>query len=666
MSQVKSRLILGVIILFFLHPFVYSQSNPTLRFRVKVDTYTPADESVCVYIQNLDGTPQSVFKLQKNDNGIYAANITSEYLPAGATINYKYCRNYMPSGADESFDDKNATGYRTLNITGSLHYIHDTVHKWRWIPLDHHTATIDTSAYTYEAPSNLDDTSFQCGIWLPDYWWNFDWAWGTFYDHTLDHIIVNSHAGWVEIAPSSRITQYYPTPVIDNQEINATPDSILIKIITDAHKKGLRVFLAPFVYPFSTSDTCTTYHAVSWWQAYRDAWKPIILRYAQIAHDYNADLFQFVMWTNHNIWAIKNEEKPTVDSLGEKLLDEVKNIYPGKIVIQYNEFGPQLDLYKSADYLAVMIANYWPWMLGSDDSPVVDSMRSVLSDALDNQIYPEVSALGKKVILYSIAACSYNGTTVNSPDWQSQLYYNDDDPNIAVDFQEQADDYEAMLHEISTRSWIVGAYSFNYNYWSSLDKSPSIRSKPAEKIVKKWYQWLKPDNKVIQILSADHGTSTPEPSAYIKTKGSNFEITAIADSGYEFDSWNDTVNHTSFTDNPLSVTLDQDLILQPVFKSLSTGINEIGENAKGFQLFQNYPNPIIKSTAIKYHVPVSGHYQLDVFDIQGNELCKLVDKEQSAGDHTVSFDAEGLSSGTYVYKLFGNNISLEKEMIVSK
>lgn len=652
--------------MFFLHPFVYSQSETTLKFRVNVNTYTPADESVCVHIENLEGTPKCVFKLQKENDSIYTGSVTTDLIPVGSTLTYKYCRNFMPQGADESFDSKNATGNHSFYIDASTVSIHDVMHKWRWIPSDHHTAIIDTTAYVTEAPQNLNDTTFQCGIWLPDYWWNRYWAPGTFYDHTLDHIVVSSKADWIQISPTTAITQFYPAPVLDNNDINSTPDSILIKIITDAHKKGLRVYLSPFVYPYTASDTCTTYHTTAWWEAFRDAWKPIILRYAQIAHDYNVEMFQFEMWDNNWFWSIKDEEKPTVDSIGKKLLGDVTNIYSGKMVIQYNPFGTQLDLYKSGDYLGVTVANYWPWMLGNNDTPTVEEMRSTLSDGLDNSLYPKVSALGKKVVLDSYAACSYNGTTIDNPDWQTQLYYFDDDTNVATDFQEQADGYEALLHEISTRSWIVGAYSFSYNYWSSLDKSPSIRSKPAEKVVRKWYQWLKPDNRIFQILSADQGTTTPEPSAYVKTKGSNIEITAIPDSGYEFDSWNDTVNHTTFTDNPLSVTLNQDLILQPVFKSLSTGISEIAANAKGFQLFQNYPNPTLGTTTIKYHIPIAGHYQVKVYDLHGNELVTLMDEEKPAGDYSIGFDADKLSSGIYIYKLLGDNISLEKEMIVSR
>ena len=64
-----------------------------------------------------------------------------------------------------------------------------------------------------------------------------------------------------------------------------------------------------------------------------------------------------------------------------------------------------------------------------------------------------------------------------------------------------------------------------------------------------------------------------------------------------------------------------------------------------------YPNPFNPTTTIQYEVPATGPIKLDVFDVQGRRVASLVDHVQTAGRHTVLFDASDLSSGTYIYRL---------------
>jgi sugar lactone lactonase YvrE len=96
--------------------------------------------------------------------------------------------------------------------------------------------------------------------------------------------------------------------------------------------------------------------------------------------------------------------------------------------------------------------------------------------------------------------------------------------------------------------------------------------------------------------------------------------------------------------------------------------------ADDFSLEQNYPNPFNPSTSIRYTIsPViaSGAKQsqlvtLKVFDILGNEVATLVNEEKSAGNYEVDFDATGLSSGIYFYKLSAGSLVETKKMILLK
>ncbi|SMO91272.1 T9SS type A sorting domain-containing protein [Gracilimonas mengyeensis] len=75
------------------------------------------------------------------------------------------------------------------------------------------------------------------------------------------------------------------------------------------------------------------------------------------------------------------------------------------------------------------------------------------------------------------------------------------------------------------------------------------------------------------------------------------------------------------------------------------------EMPSSVKLYDNYPNPFNPSTVISYQLPVSSEVSLKVFDMLGREVATLVDGNVPAGEHNVQFDAAGLSSGMYFYRL---------------
>ncbi|MCW8805276.1 MAG: M14 family zinc carboxypeptidase [Ignavibacteriaceae bacterium] len=91
-----------------------------------------------------------------------------------------------------------------------------------------------------------------------------------------------------------------------------------------------------------------------------------------------------------------------------------------------------------------------------------------------------------------------------------------------------------------------------------------------------------------------------------------------------------------------------------------------------FSLDQNYPNPFNPSTKIKYSVPSviasetkqSQLVTLKVYDILGNQVATLINEEKPSGEYEVDFDAAGLSSGIYFYKLQAGSFVATKKMIL--
>lgn len=92
---------------------------------------------------------------------------------------------------------------------------------------------------------------------------------------------------------------------------------------------------------------------------------------------------------------------------------------------------------------------------------------------------------------------------------------------------------------------------------------------------------------------------------------------------------------------------------------------EDGIQPISFKLEQNYPNPFNPSTQISYQLPVNSLVSLKVFDMLGREVANLLNEPKSAGSHTVNFDATGLSSGIYIYRLqAGKFIETNKMMLI--
>lgn len=87
---------------------------------------------------------------------------------------------------------------------------------------------------------------------------------------------------------------------------------------------------------------------------------------------------------------------------------------------------------------------------------------------------------------------------------------------------------------------------------------------------------------------------------------------------------------------------------------------------KVYALEQNYPNPFNPATTIKYSVPVNGFVNLGIYNLLGEKIADLINKEIEAGSYEINFDASNLSSGVYFYKLEAGSFTSIKKMMLIK
>jgi hypothetical protein len=89
-------------------------------------------------------------------------------------------------------------------------------------------------------------------------------------------------------------------------------------------------------------------------------------------------------------------------------------------------------------------------------------------------------------------------------------------------------------------------------------------------------------------------------------------------------------------------------------------------NPSTFNLGQNYPNPFNPSTAIRFDLPSRSFVTLKVYDMVGREAATLVNGFQEAGSHEIKFDASGLPSGIYFYRIATDKFVETKKLVLIK
>lgn len=106
---------------------------------------------------------------------------------------------------------------------------------------------------------------------------------------------------------------------------------------------------------------------------------------------------------------------------------------------------------------------------------------------------------------------------------------------------------------------------------------------------------------------------------------------------------------------------------QPIF------VTEEAENISpsNYLLRQNYPNPFNPRTNISYQISRFGHVSLDIYNVKGQLVIRLVDDIQAPGEHFVAWDGTDqrgalVSSGVYFYRLATGSFQQVRKMLLLK
>lgn len=95
-----------------------------------------------------------------------------------------------------------------------------------------------------------------------------------------------------------------------------------------------------------------------------------------------------------------------------------------------------------------------------------------------------------------------------------------------------------------------------------------------------------------------------------------------------------------------------------------TDVRESERIPEKFELMQSFPNPFNPTTIIRFSIPIQEHVTLKVFNILGRELATLVNEELTPGTYERTFDAQGLASGIYFYRLQAGSFVETKKLVL--
>jgi hypothetical protein len=120
-------------------------------------------------------------------------------------------------------------------------------------------------------------------------------------------------------------------------------------------------------------------------------------------------------------------------------------------------------------------------------------------------------------------------------------------------------------------------------------------------------------------------------------------------------------------DAPMDTWLEQENKFDE-WENQPPGITSVGDENTPikYDLSQNYPNPFNPSTTIKFSIPQSGLVTLKVYNLLGQEVATLLNREINAGTHEYNFNAGRLGSGIYFYTIQAGDFIATKKMMLLK
>ena len=253
--------------------------------------------------------------------------------------------------------------------------------------------------------------------------------------------------------------------------------------ITDAHSRGLKIFLKPHLDLYSGEWRAAIQPTPAWFQAYA----AMVEKYAKLADSLDVEMLcigtEFVVAT-----------QPHFTSEWRAVIVSLRKVYGGKLTYAANWNGAsdygvseaefdQVQFWNDLDYVGVDA--YWPLTNSlTDPLPSFETARTRLAFQT-MRIASVANAFGKPVLITETGLQSVQGALAQP--WNYSL---GSSPTAVQDLDAQDLYYRVVIEAIGKQSWCEGIFWWN---WESVPTSSAAtnftpRNKPAATSLKFWYQ----------------------------------------------------------------------------------------------------------------------------------------------------------------------------------
>lgn len=103
-----------------------------------------------------------------------------------------------------------------------------------------------------------------------------------------------------------------------------------------------------------------------------------------------------------------------------------------------------------------------------------------------------------------------------------------------------------------------------------------------------------------------------------------------------------------------------------VWTGVLEGFEQVSTLPSAYRLEQNYPNPFNPTTTITFALPRRSQVNMTLYNILGQTVATLVDRQLSAGEYEVTLNGDGLSSGVYFYRIVAGDFVQGKKLVLLK
>jgi hypothetical protein len=461
---------------------------------VTVPAGTPSTDYVSIQFNPLFGWTEPIPMWRIGENRwAYVLNGPTQIIDK---ISYRFCRNNQCDSADDaSTMGPMSPGYPVepamLNATTKKQ-----VSAWAWFSPD------AAQALPEQYPVTPYGNGFISGIEYQPY---YHPSWTPLNQQILNDV-QKTGANWVVLTPTWTYTRLNP-PVI---EPVAGSDPLWLdstETISQTLHRGLNVAIFPT--PQFPGDTNQWWAAAErdfpWWVSWFERYRNFLLNHADLAAQEGAQ--SLIIGGDWIFPALPGgtlaDGTPSgvpadAETRWRSLIDEIRSRYNGKLFWALSSSQAQGSPPPFLDAVDGLDVQFSP-SLTSSTEPTTDEMYFEAARLLDEGLLPLQTQTGLPVILAAAypsadgaaTACLKLPSQENCLDWQALSRPNPDIGEIAIDLQEQADIYSALLRAVNERPWITGFVSTGYYPPAILqDKSLSIHGKPAENVLSYWYPQL--------------------------------------------------------------------------------------------------------------------------------------------------------------------------------